>query len=157
MPAVVGGVLTAALIFGPKRLLEGPGDRVVRETAFLNDKVFDDLMNKYNIKGDVWANYIESLQQKHIDFGNFQRIDEKRYGKKEDKPEEKRKEEMETLFDLQNAPSGMREILANDQDRATFLALVSGKGVHKETKETIVKYVRNGGRSKDIQVEQAQL
>lgn len=131
-PAMLGAGVTAAMIFGPKRLLEGKGATVVRETEFMATDDFIRFFRRHGIGGKEWAQAMEELQ------GQASGV---RKLAKENKIENR--EKLLADMDLTDGTKKKIRRMISSTDELAMLAHVCSAG-GAESKEVIVKYIEQG-------------
>ncbi len=131
-PALMGAGLTAALVFGPKRLLEGKGATLARETEFLGTDEYARFFRRNSIGGPEWAQAIEELQGQA--------------GKVRALAKEKNhlhREQMLAEMDLSKGTRDkVRRMIMNPHDLAMLARVCSEGGA--DAKEIAQKYIEQG-------------
>ena len=165
-PAMAGAAVTAASIFGIKRLMGGKGDRVISEMKFLENGEYDDFMRSYGIMGSKkWADYIRddlSTQPKRATIARLRAIvNKKRNPKIHETAEAFEKEKIEAAMDMLNGNKDpeihdalTQMLTAGREDDIARLLAIANPAHSQDTKDTIHKYITCGGTAHLMKIAQ---
>lgn len=131
-PAIGGAGVTAAAIFGTKRLFEGSGDAVVRQTEFLASNEYKSFFKRTKISGKEWAKAVEEMQSHGPELKAVR-----------DERDPKARLEKLKAIGLSKAAEALVSRLVNTPGDFAMLVRVCTEG-NEEANGVIVRYIEKG-------------